>query len=1310
MGAQLKALRSPLDVHNAETYQVEANQTLDSLFSSLSKTYNAPSEQVLCVLNGEEIKADKWQTTYICDGDSVMVCQRVHGLETFAINLLISLALSVVSYLLTSVPEVDQAGEIPDASPTYDLEAQGNKARLGKAIPVRYGRHRVFPDFAALPYREYQNDDQYLYQLFAIGQGEYNYYDLKIGDTPIANFDEVEYEFYAPGQKITLFRDAVNTSTEVTNTTLFAPNDPDYAGISGPFITNAVGSTVEEISVDFVIAGLYFSNKKGGLDRRSIRILVEYRDVDDNDNPVGGWQQFEDKTFTAASVDTIRATIRKAITTATGRVQVQAKRLNNTSDDYRERDEIAWTGLKAYLESDQTYDHSVWAVKAKATNNLSSQNERLFNLVPFRKLPVWDGSAWSALQETRNPVWAFCDALKAGYGGGYSDNNLKLAELKALADEYDTRNDYFDGSFDTKSTLWVALKKVCLVGRAEPIQYGETFSIVRDGPHAKNTYLFNGRNTVKGSMETQFLTVDQFADDSVEIEYRDETTWTIETVTCSVPGSAAVRPKKVKLFGCSTRLHAMREGTFMAAKQEYRNRATSFKTELDGRNIRYLDNLVVVQDLHNWGQGGEVIAVNGQALTLSEPVNFAATGTHQIYLRQDNGLSAGPFTVSGSSGDEVTLIEPMPAWVYAGDQKEKTYFAFVTPTNKPRMMLAQNVKAAGDMQVTIQAVIDDPRVHSFDALINDGTIITPPAAQPRPVIPFVITNLIVLQVGSVQQPELQTYWQPVDAAKRYVVEVSYDEGGNWQRVTTVETSSALFPVRPGLVDIRIAPQNDETGSWYQRQIDVGTEFATPPTPTGLQLDGLFNGTAVNVTWLDQPTAASWFVEVADLGGDVRYQQALEDIGFSYRYDQAQRDGVGREFDINLYAVNGNGVQSAATTLRVKNDQVAKITSVTATGFAEQIMIEYTASGEPDFSSIVVYASETQGFTPDANTLIAQDIKSPTFSFPAGYDKTYYIRIAGVDVWGSDELNFSDEVTASSGDIVATVIHDDFIETPMLKANAVNASKISVPNLSAISAVMGTLTSGVFKTSSLLGYRAEMSSEGDFPLWYGTGAKTAANGKFYVDKNGNLVAKGLSIYDNTGQLVISAGGAFSGSIPSSSVTGLGAFAALNQLNSANASTYIANAAIPRAAIGALNVQTADIVDANVTTLKIAGRAVTNPVSAYSSGTISWQEGEEILQTATIEAQGGHPVNIAVSVGIATNYAFRDSYGVLIRVYRGGSKIHETRRGVGYFHFEIDDTPSAGMHTYQVRAITTTTSGGIPNSYAVQRRLGLMGVKR
>jgi sulfur carrier protein ThiS len=81
-------------------------------------------------------------------------------------------------------------------SPTYTLGSKGNQARLSEPIPVLYGRHLIYPDLAASPYTEYSNNEQYLYQLFCIGQGFYDIEKIRIEDSPIASFKEVYLSNY----------------------------------------------------------------------------------------------------------------------------------------------------------------------------------------------------------------------------------------------------------------------------------------------------------------------------------------------------------------------------------------------------------------------------------------------------------------------------------------------------------------------------------------------------------------------------------------------------------------------------------------------------------------------------------------------------------------------------------------------------------------------------------------------------------------------------------------------------------------------------------------------------------------------------------------------------------------------------------------------------------------------------------------------------------------------------------------------------------------------------------------------------------
>lgn len=115
------------------------------------------------------------------------------------------------------------------ASPTYNISAQGNQARIGQSIPVLYGRNMVYMDFAAQPYTEYAGNEQYLFQLFVIGQGEYDIEQIRLEDTVIENeviadgeiydasgsFEEIQYQI-CYNQDITLFPANVVSSVEVS--------------------------------------------------------------------------------------------------------------------------------------------------------------------------------------------------------------------------------------------------------------------------------------------------------------------------------------------------------------------------------------------------------------------------------------------------------------------------------------------------------------------------------------------------------------------------------------------------------------------------------------------------------------------------------------------------------------------------------------------------------------------------------------------------------------------------------------------------------------------------------------------------------------------------------------------------------------------------------------------------------------------------------------------------------------------------------------------------------------------------------------
>jgi hypothetical protein len=1208
--AQLIVLASPMSVSERSEIVIDAGLSLyDMARAQGVPAIELASGNAVFAINGVEIPPARWSETIIQPGDVVLAFPRLHG--SVAIWAVIGLLAVITAYALTQSPQIPSQQDQKAQNPVFDFDAPANRARLGRPIPDRYGRHRIWPDLAAQPYREFIGNDQFVYMLFAIGQGEYAYESINIGDTPVANFEEITSAFYAPGESVALFNSVVNVSAEVADLVLFAPNHDDYTGYDGPFVANDVDTEAKELAVDFIFPrGLNYANDDGGLDERTVNIMVQYREINNAGAPVAGavWLSAGTISYTKKTVNVVRRTVRWTPTKlSTGRYEVQARRMNDGSKSYRQSDEVRWVGLRAYLTGNQIYNHSTWAIKARATSNLSGAAERSFNLIATRKLPRWNGSSWLSVAATRNPAWAFCNILKSETGGDYNDTNLDLAAIKALADIWDARSDYYDGQYAEKTTLWRALQEVCAAGRAYPTQYAEKFSIIRDAPSSTPKYLFNGRNIRKNSMQFTYQTMDEWGDDSVEVEYIDPTTWKPEYITCAIPGSTASKPYKLKLFGVTNAIQAHREGMFYAARMAFRNITAEWSTELDGRNPSYLDRLLVVQDLPKWGVGGEITARSGQQLTLSEPVNFATGTGHVMWFRGANGQADGPYNVSavgGSTTQIVNVTQTLPGWIYTGYEQERSYFAFGSAEQSPRVMLLDHVSYSGDYKLKMRAVIDDPRVYQYDALINAGTITTPAPSPPAPGKSLTITAVRVAHGGTATNPELLISWNPARDARRYFVEISYDAGVTFERVGTVTDPQIRISVRAGTIRIRIAAQDDYVGEWYELETDAGTTFDAPEAPSGLALTGgVFNSKLMSVYWADNITCASYWVQLVTTGGTIKIEQAVVGTNFSIDNLTAIANGLPREFDVKVYGVNANNVRSvSASTLRVKNNQHAAVSGVVGIASLKTLAVAFTKSTELDFAGFHVWISQTNGFSTASGIKFTSDsIDNNWLQIPLPSFGTWYFKVAAFDAWGQN-----DELTTSTQ-------YSDI-------AQGIRDSELAASAL----ALIGSDTRWINKVSSIGGGTAFVALDAGnagTPSRVIFGADEFAIGDETLEQFPFVITGGV-VYINSAFIADASIG--SAKIQDASITN----AKIN--NAAITAAKIADANITTAKIADANITTAKIGTAQVDTLRIGANQVTIPTgfNGLLTGSINTLDAWTPCQNVYAYSSTGAPKSIMV----------------------------------------------------------------------------------
>lgn len=591
-------------------------------------------------------------------------------------------------------------------SPTYSLQAQGNSARLGNPIPVIYGKHLIYPDFAAQPYYKYKNDEQYVYQLHCIGQGEYDIEQIRIEDTPIGSFEEITYQIIKPGEKNTLFDEDVVTSNEVAGQELLKGTT------CGPFVLNPTESVINKIEIDVAFQrGCYYANDNGSMGNKTIQWQVEARLIDDEDKALGGWFTLGSESLTSNNHNAMYRTY--SYTVAQGRYEVRATRLDDKDETARAGHEIRWGAAKGYIVSEKNYGNvTLLAVVMRATDNLSQRSSRMVNCIVTRKLRTWSpNGGWSSPQPTRSIAWALADILKADYGARLTDNAIDLSALYQLNQIWSKRGDTFNAVFDSKLTVYEALSRTAKVGRAIAFIQGGIVRFVRDEPKTVPVALFGPRNIVKNSLSIQYVMPSEDTADSVCVEYFSERTWKTSEITGTFAGSSSDKTATVELFGCTNKEQAYREAVYMALANRYRRRIVTFTTELEGLVPSYGDLIAITHDMAKWGQGGEILAQDGLKLTLSEPVSFTEGQANYLALRKIDGSLSGPYVVTPTDYDtEVLLTDNPDIEILTGTDKERTHFAFGT-ADKWRVLARVTGILPRSTKVEITAVIEDSRVH-----------------------------------------------------------------------------------------------------------------------------------------------------------------------------------------------------------------------------------------------------------------------------------------------------------------------------------------------------------------------------------------------------------------------------------------------------------------------------------------------------------------------------------------------------------------------------------------------------------------------
>lgn len=755
--ASLVLLKNPLAPHTREIYPLAAGTpVIDWLQEHHPRGFGMP---IRFYVNGTEQDLDGLD--YKVADDDVAIIALMPGdpgtitigaiLTQLAIAAVLAAASFAINYFFFR-PTERASGMKGDPVSLYDVSTDQNAARLGEPIPVVYGTVLTSPDYVAQPYSFYEwsqqnydqlyNGVQYLDLLLCVGQGNIDVANIFLGETASQTPDPgvVAWRAFKPAEHRSTagvvssgmgagFYENVLTSPEVGNQEFVNPNDA-----AGYFATAKPGTIGNKIEIDIVWPGGLFDvdtgSNAGDLVGRDCTFTVYYQEMNDSDVRIGTEYSTTIWASTSAGVS-VTGPFGGAVTTTStsarnrtaiasplrrtyrifppkaARWAVKIVRTSNAPNAKNGTDRFIWTGLRLFATMPTTVYGNVTlvAVRIKASQGLGTDASVRITCRAIRRLPPPVGGVEN---QTAIAIDAFADAYtNTVYGAARPRSELDLTTLNTLRTKWSAYQ--FNHVFRERLTVWEALRIITIPFGAEPLPVGPVMSIAADGIKTVRSMLFTDANIVEGTMNVNYSWDEEGVSDGVEIEYLDPTTF--KPAYAKYPPTA-LRPDQYSVPGINSATHAAQFARLVWNRGMLQRKRITFDTELEGLLLQLGDRIGVSHNVPKWGDGGLVIGVSGNTLTVDHDLNWAG-GTKQILLRATDGSVSNAITVTrGSADNKVVLPSAPPFNINVDNDKDYTSFAFGSSTTLVRDFIVATTTPTGENTVTIEAVNYDAGVYA----------------------------------------------------------------------------------------------------------------------------------------------------------------------------------------------------------------------------------------------------------------------------------------------------------------------------------------------------------------------------------------------------------------------------------------------------------------------------------------------------------------------------------------------------------------------------------------------------------------------
>lgn len=982
------------------------------------------------------------------------------------------------------------SGDYSSPSPTYSLSGGSNRLRPYESMPVIMGQHRFFPDAGMKSYTEYQSNDQYLYQIFHNGVSDATFSNWKIGTTPITNYSNYEWHYHDENGKFKNF-----------------PGNVD--SIAGAALTKAGGAIIRTTSSNTTTIGfdiesvLYYGNDSGGLDARSVELLIEYRPVGtstwlqpstlSSSNPdavtgsyvnepytvdEGYWSGGVDNDgwsestwvpnvvtryrsvyrtgsggyihITGSSQKPIRSSFKFSVTQ--GSYEVKISRTTDDSTSSREQTSTNWSVLKSYqLDNGDYTGQNRIGLTIKATEQLNGSIQQL-SVDASSKAIYYNGTSW-VTGETSNPAHWFMDFVlgrkdtngKLLYGIGFNYAQLDWGNLVAWADFCETEGLTFNAVIDGSQTAFDVLSAIARCGFASPSWSSGKLGVIFDARSASPVASFGMSNIIKDTFNVSYIT-EQLAEEIV-VRYVDPTNdWNQSEVRTTVPGvTTPNRTSTVDLWGCTDTAMAGKFANYLAAQQYYRKRRITWESDFQGFVCNRGDVVLLSHDLTQWGYSGRIVSVDGDTVTLDRSVPRNGEIEYLMITAPDGTMTIHNVDAATSDQDVLTLDTPI---TLQADYLPMDHMWFFSPLSTPgKKVKILSVQPSSSSRVKIIAT--DEYDEFYDAW--DGSFVTPTIDTLLPSVPVTATHLTLSKRVSITNGyrinKVAASWQSSGSTTFSRVKIFLNDN-LLQEIAQNYTGSIEFDVATtGTVRVEVTPFGmDNYGPTVQETLVIPI-YESPDAPTNVTLNVGDTGNAATFSWDGVYGAQSYVVDIV-VGGTVkRTVDVGNTLSYVYTVNDAHADGGPfRTYTARIYSVS-NGIQSTGYGYATfSNPQIGLLQNIRLTSLPNSLWIEFDKPTDADFKGSKVWMSTNSLFTPSNATLVydGPDTWITITTDASGHllvpGTTYYLYVAGYDTFGTDSLTFSTKLNSAILSPVGGMNAGDITSTYIADA-AITSAKI-----------------------------------------------------------------------------------------------------------------------------------------------------------------------------------------------------------------------------------------------------------------------------